>query len=783
MKKMYSKKKMLKEHDPSMIIPDIVKATFNLLSEGVVVLDEEGYILLANISFINSLSQTELNLVGKKLAMLDWQDPRTGELPKDLPWQQSMRSHQKCNGTILNLYTNNTISAFIVNSSPMLNISENVSGIIVTFGEVSGLTDTLDIPNPLQAALQRENQELFVETLYDPLTGSLNKKAFIDKFEEAFKSLGQQKTELSCIMLDIDHFKTIKDKYGSQKSDEVIKNIAAILDASIRGKDVVGYLGDGEFCIFLQFTSLGKAAQLAERLRSKIVETPYTGFKVTSSFGVSSISCGATSIRELINQADEMLDNAKEKGRNCVYSCTLEEQISTIDNNEVMGLEGGARINNSTNARERLTRDIRESVSCVIKENTIGALVLLGLDRFGRINETLGHTIGDAVLKEISRRLTDSFRDTDIVISVQSDSLDAVVSHITADEFAIVLTDIDDIGIISHIVDRTRELVAKTIAIEGNEIHVTSSIGVSIFPDDSNDSVVLLKNATVALKQAKGSGGNTHQFYNSEMDKGASLRLQLEGDLYRAFEQDEFMLYFQPKVDINTGLITGFEALIRWDHPDIGLVSPGLFIPIAEENGLIEPLGSWVLKKSIQQVKLWRDMGYSDLVVAYNLAARQLQNDNIFEEVTSILKECNGEPEWIEIEVTETGLMTDMDKAAKVIKEFRDYGFSIAIDDFGTGYSSLNYIKQFSLNTLKVDRSFVKDLETSSQDRYIITAIVELARTMELKVVAEGVETKHQLEFLKSAGCDEMQGFLFSPPVPADTATEILSLNRKNKIE
>jgi diguanylate cyclase (GGDEF)-like protein/PAS domain S-box-containing protein len=783
-------KKTLKELDPSKAIPDRVKTTLNLLAEGVVILDEKGQILLANSNFASKVFLSENQLIGKNIADMEWEDPRTSGKPDDLPWRQSMRDNVNCNGIPLILKTKNSMSAFMVNSSPILDAGNNVRGAIATFDDVtklekrnSELAKSLNMLKRSRAEIQRKNQELEVLASRDGLTGLLNRRAFFDEFEIAFNETAAQNKELCCIMLDIDHFKAVNDNHGHQKGDEVLKSVAAVISSSVRGADMVGRYGGEEFCIFTPDTNISKAVGLAERIRKDIEENAYPSLHVTSSFGVSSNTSGVETANELVNQADEMLYLSKEQGRNRVSSWASRDQLMSIiedgatqDKHELQEpLENALNILTGQSARDQLIVRLEESVISTVEEGKIGAILLMGLDRFGRINETLGHTVGDAVLDVIRHRLAESFRTTDSIIDLRNGTTDITVSHITGDEFAVVLTELDSVETISHVVRRTLDLVSKTIEVEGHEFYITSSIGISVFPEDGDDPAGLLKNATVALNQAKSVGGNTLQFYNSNMDKDASMKLKLESHLHRAIEREEFVVFYQPKIDAKTGMINSFEALIRWDHPEIGMISPGLFIPIAEEDGLISPIGKWVLKKSIEQVRAWRQMGYANMSVAFNLAARQFQQDDIFEEITTIVRENNGEPSWLEIEVTEGGLMTDMDRAARIIKQFRDLGFSIAIDDFGTGYSSLNYIKKFDLTTLKIDRSFVKDLRTSGQDRYIVTAIVNLARTMDLKVVAEGVETQEQLEFMRKVGCDEIQGFFYSPPVPADKATSLLS--------
>ncbi|CAG0932232.1 putative signaling protein [Rhodocyclaceae bacterium] len=390
------------------------------------------------------------------------------------------------------------------------------------------------------------------------------------------------------------------------------------------------------------------------------------------------------------------------------------------------------------------------------------AVLFLDLDRFKIINDTLGHPVGDRLLQQVSHRIVGCVREVD------------TVARIGGDEFTIVLVNIDT----SEDVRRMGQKILKTLSapfiIDTYELFVTASIGVSLFPADGESLDHLVKKADIAMYHAKGEGRNNVQFYSPQMDENADKRLLLETSLRKALDNREFRVYYQPKVDIVSRTITAMEALIRWEHPLLGLVSPGEFIPLAEETGLIIPIGEWVLRTACQQNREWIQQGLPPMRVAVNLSGYQFQQKTLLETIRGILDETGLTADFLELEITESVIMQNPDFAVSVLNQLRDLGVHISIDDFGTGYSSLAHLKRFSVNTLKIDKSFVRDVEIDSADAAIATAIIAMGNSLNLKVIAEGVETEGQLSFLSDNKCDEVQGFLFSTPMPPDRVIEFM---------
>jgi len=390
------------------------------------------------------------------------------------------------------------------------------------------------------------------------------------------------------------------------------------------------------------------------------------------------------------------------------------------------------------------------------------AALFLDLDRFKIINDTLGHSSGDTLLQEVAARLKVWAREQD------------TVARVGGDEFVVLLTSVAQASDASVAAQRILEAVTVEFSLKGNPINVTCSVGISMFPENGGDSETLIKNADAAMYCAKQRGPNNIQFFTKDMNDQMVERLALESGLRLALDRQELFLVYQPQMDIATGDIVGVEALLRWQHPELGLVPPDRFIRIAENTGLIVPIGEWVLRTACAQARKWQDEGLSEVRVAVNVSAVQFRQDGFRDHIRSVLHETGLAPEYLELELTESLLLSNADVMFSVLRELKEMGLSLAIDDFGTGYSSLSYLRQFPVSKLKIDRSFVKDVAINPDDAAITTAIISLAKGLNLKVIAEGVEDEAQLAFLRERQCDEIQGYYFSRPVSADKVAEML---------
>ena len=414
-------------------------------------------------------------------------------------------------------------------------------------------------------------------------------------------------------------------------------------------------------------------------------------------------------------------------------------------------------------ANRNLLRDrLQQSLALAHRYERPFSLAFIDLDNFKLVNDSLGHDIGDRLLKIAGERLVSCVREGD------------TVARLGGDEFVLLITEQDRDDSVYRIVQRVMAEISQPFVIDQREFKVTCSVGIANFPRDGEDADTLLRNADTAMYRAKDLGRNTFQLYSSEMNANFGERLTLETDLWNALERDEFVLHYQPKVDLKTGRIIGMEALLRWQHPVNGMIPPGKFIPVAEESSLIVQIGKWVLREACRQNQAWQDDGLRYVPIAVNISARQLHDKDLIETVRTTLESTRLRAEYLEIELTESAVMLNTDQTINTMSVLRGMDVRISLDDFGTGYSSLSYLKRFPVTGLKIDQSFVRDIAYDPDDAAIVRAIVAVAQELMLDVTAEGVETVEQLEFLKAHGCGEAQGYYFARPAPASEIRALL---------
>jgi len=406
--------------------------------------------------------------------------------------------------------------------------------------------------------------------------------------------------------------------------------------------------------------------------------------------------------------------------------------------------------------RSLLHDRLKRAIAQAARDLHLVGVLFIDLDRFKSINDTLGHRAGDQLLKTVAKRLSACVRESD------------TLARLGGDEFVAILVGVNNAEGITAVAKKILMLISEPIYIDGHEVYTSGSIGIAVYPMDGDDSYTLLKHADLAMYQAKELERNNFQFFSREMNIKVLERMMLENSMRKALEREEFFLVYQPQVDARSGQITGMEALLRWQHPELGLLTPDKFIALAEETGFIVPIGEWVVHSAYRQNKAWQQQGLPSVRMAVNLSAKQFGQYHLDEMIAATLMETGLEPQWLELEITESAIMKNAEQTAIILGKLKEMGISLAIDDFGTGYSSLAYLKHFPISRLKIDRSFVQDITTNPDDAAIAEIIIAMAQTLKLSVIAEGVETRAQMELLSFNNCVEMQGYLFSRPVPAE---------------
>lgn len=417
---------------------------------------------------------------------------------------------------------------------------------------------------------------------------------------------------------------------------------------------------------------------------------------------------------------------------------------------------------------------LKQAISHAERNQHMFAVMFLDIDNFKRINDTFGHHLGDELLKGCASRLTEVLRKSDSVTRLIMPDLFA---RLGGDEFTVLLTEIRDGSDAALVARRILKVLSQPFVLDNRELFISTSIGIAIYPNDGKDIDSLLKNADAAMYHAKEQGKNNYQYYLGDMNASALERLTLENDLRRAIEREDFILYYQPRMHISTGKISGVEALIRWIHPEKGLIPPDKFIPLAEETNLITYIDEWVLKNACRQGALWQKSGHTSFYLSVNISGTQFRHDTLLEIIAESLSGSGFNQENLELEITESAIMENASSTLAVLYKLKQMGINLSMDDFGTGYCSFSYLKSFPLDIIKIDRSFITDINKTEEDAAIVKAIISMSHNLKLTVIAEGVETEEQLSLLREMGCDEMQGYLLSKPLPADEIEAFLLKN------
>ncbi|MCP5246824.1 MAG: EAL domain-containing protein [Burkholderiales bacterium] len=835
-------KRTLKELNPSNVIPERVKSAFDTLTEGVLILDAQGQIVMANNAFSNITGIDFDRLLGKYASDLGWGRFSVEQMKPDWmhPWLSTIKNGNPETDTFLTFNCLGEVRILSTNCSPIMG-GDECKGVLVTFDDVTEFeNNNQKLKNMLtelelsKVEISRQNNELKMLAEIDPLTGCYNRRALFLYFKKAFEEAVCQKANLFCIMLDIDHFKAVNDTYGHQTGDEVIKLVAAIIKENLRENDLVGRYGGEEFCLVLPDIDADKVLKIAERIRVNVMESKeYHAIgidKVTISLGISSTQDNAQNPNEMIDLADKALYFAKKNGRNRVIVWT--DDVIDSDENQVEIASEPASENDSSGSStdnsslitdnaflharikelETLDKEKKAALQYYLNYDAVTglpshallrdrlqalitnasrtkrkiALLSLKFNPYRRINSTLGHKSAEKLIIEITRRLTEVLRSSDTISSDTGLGIsNSLLSRKNDENFYIVVPGIQKDQTITWIVNRVRNVFDQPVKIEDINIQVDSMIGVSVFPTDERHSDNLIKFADQARDCAELMGKNSCQFYSEKMNGHFFDQLNTESEIMNAIKHNEFEVYYQPIVDITQGRINKVEALLRWNHPKKGLLTPASFIEVAEESELIVSLGEWALRESVRQLAKWRSEFSTDISISVNLSTIQFRQKDLAKKIIECLHE-NGVPaKNLILEITESTIMQDMERTITIIKELNDLGVKIALDDFGTGYSSLQYIHKLPVDIIKIDSSFIQEIKPNTASDSIVSLIIDMARRMGFSTVAEGVETENQYYQLSKLKCDEIQGYFISRPITNDDMYKMLETqtSRVNEIK
>jgi diguanylate cyclase (GGDEF)-like protein len=819
----------------SLSIPDRVQSAFDALSEGLLILDEKHRVVVANESFAEKVGIEVDALINQPICELDWKKRDYGSSVDQYPWVVTTQNCQRNTGIPMRLQLlNESERTFSVNTAPIFDANGELKGVLATFDDMTDLEkkhrllqSTLDKLRSSEKALRDKTLELELLASRDALTGCLNRRSFFQKMEHHFIESLREGHGLVFMLVDIDNFKYINDKYGHANGDKVIKFVADVLVSKSRPEDIVGRYGGEEFVILMPHTDLLHALKVAERLRMEIQQEGYALFDdkrtVTASFGLAEMIETVDESMELIGNADDALYKAKQLGRNRVICWqpdmsdgmrfSMDSEMSDVERashesymlekslkNEIRRLEDTVhsleeqieycreevKRNQGTDKLTGLPNSIifRDRISQVLSQcrryDRSAALISLDIDDFHTINEGLGYGIGDQLLKVVSKRLVETLRETDTVAVIGEECVleASAITRINNDEFALILTDVNGVDGATWAIRRLQKALKEDIELEGQELFPAYNIGVALYPLDDDQPDGLLKKATSARYAAKRSeSGDNIRFFSQDINRDAYRKVWLENQLHKAILRNEITLAYQPIVELKSGRITKLEALARWNHPKVGDIPPSEFIPIAEHTGLIHKLGLRVLHTACRDLKAWHSAGFDDLQVSVNLSAVQFRRDDLVEKILRICEKVGLSNDFVDFEITESALMENFDVVLRVMKQMSRAGISFTLDDFGKGFSSLSYLAHLPINCIKIDQSFIRETLPGGQDQTILNSMIALAKSLDLKVVVEGLETEAQRKKLTGLGCESGQGILISGPGSREDATKLLRDN------
>ncbi len=782
--------------DPSAVVPRRVSTAFDMFSEGVFVLDDSLRILLANAATASIVGDVPSALIGKRLD--DWSWVSDDEQP--MPWSSCSRSGHDVSDQPLTLGADRP-RRFMVSCAAIGGDDGAVRGLMVTFDDVTELQEKNRALSSTLSQISKKNEELVTLASRDPLTGLLNRRALMEAFDEAVSEARSGARALSCIMLDIDHFKNINDTYGHAIGDEAICAVATTLQRHCRPRDSIGRYGGEEYVIALPDTDAADALVLAEKLREAVGrlcdDAAFAIETLSISLGVEELRAAEDTASALIDRADKALYTAKEAGRNRSVrygTGTAGDGSNVQDGKASAASDASAQVGELESLllqRERelerlrdfdaLTGTPRRPLFVDALEQDIRRTGRLGkslgvlafeIQDLSRISASCGSDLVDALVVQFVERLRDGLRRSDLVSAISDEHR---LSRIAPNEYAVLLSDLDESGQAVPVLTRLRRLLSTPFELADQKIYLGVNVGIAVSAHGA-DSAERLLDAALQARHAATSAGEkfSFSFASDSLDEMSRRYIELEAMLFDAVDNGRFQVHYQPKLDLATRRIHGMEALIRWFHPDRGQLSPAEFIPIAEASGLIHDIYSFVLGRALDDLGNWRRQGHTELCVSINLSGAQLREPELVADTLQRIADAGIATWQIELELTETAVIDSPNRARIALGQLRDAGVAISMDDFGTGYTSLALLADLPLDSVKIDRSFINAMSDSDRGHAVVESVVRMAHALDLRVVAEGVETSEQLGQLERLGCNQAQGYLISKPVPAEAISALL---------
>jgi len=722
------------------------------------------------------------------------------------PWKAVLKDERSVTNQHMRL-ANDEQRTLSVNSSLIKSDDGSVSGIMVTLEDITELevknrqlSSTLTHLRQSQESITQKNKELEVLASQDPLTGLNNRRSVLIEFQsqlDLVRSSEASEGSLACLMVDIDHFKSINDTYGHAVGDEVICAVANTMTEHCEPKDTVGRIGGEEFVMILP-NGTEKPALVAERVREAIQRLPedvtVSVEKLTASFGIAICEDSIETVEQFLDRADQALYHAKKNGRNraVVYSEELfegESPETAQEDSDVEQTEPDAKGSSVRRSHEIKAVDgfdelsglpkreiFVEQVSKALKQERKGddcvGLLSLSIRNLDVLSGSLGHEGIEQLTNDFITRIRDGLRHADLVsIIVNEHKLSALSTR----EYGILLNNLDSGANALTVVTRIQQLLSNPFVLDNKNVYLGAGIGVAIWPDDGADAQTLLDSVSQAQAQSLQSPDKVaFSFASAHQELLSRETLEIESDLHEALIRNQFTIQYQPKLDLAEQRIVGLEALIRWQHPIKGWISPADFIPVAESNGLILEISEFVLDESFTQLAKWHRAGFDDLHMSVNISATQLRDPSIVSNILGHVKNAKLAPQFFDAELTETAIIESPQRAKVALGQLQKAGMTISMDDFGIGYTSLALLADLPLDAVKIDRSFVSAMSRNERSHAIVGSIVNMAHTLDLKVVGEGIETSEQLAMLDALGCDVIQGYLICKPMAAQDMTVFL---------